>query len=98
MNKAVLKEKDSILVFEYYTASGVDDPMIISEAVALIDSLLDDLKDFNAHFLLSKKFEYIAEYHKNLKPIITEENLLKWLKFLRIPLKPRRLLLFYWKK
>jgi|GEM_PF-222410 len=79
MNKTVLKEKDSILVFEYYTASGVDDPMIISEAVALIDSLLDDLKDFNAYFLLSKKFEYIAKNHKNLKSIITEEDLQKWL-------------------
>jgi len=79
MNKTDFKENDSILVFEYYTASGINDPKIISEAVAMINSLLDDLKDFNIYFLVSKKFEYIAENHKHLKSIITEENLQKWL-------------------
>ncbi|MCL2156680.1 MAG: carboxylate--amine ligase, partial [Methanobrevibacter sp.] len=79
MNNSNIKEEDSILVFEYYTASGVDDPKIISEAVAMINSLLDDLKDFNVHCLLSKKFEYIADSHTNLTPIVIEENLQKWL-------------------
>ncbi|MCL2116317.1 MAG: ATP-grasp domain-containing protein [Methanobrevibacter sp.] len=79
MNKTDFKEDDSILVFEYYTASGIDDLKIISEAVALIDSLLDDLKGLNVYFLLSKKFEYIAKNHEHLKSIIIEENLQKWL-------------------
>ena len=38
---------DSILLFEYFTASGEKDKCIISEAEALIFSLLDDLKDYN---------------------------------------------------
>ncbi|MDR2966548.1 MAG: ATP-grasp domain-containing protein [Methanobacteriaceae archaeon] len=79
MNKTDFKEENSILVFEYYTASGIDDPKIISEAVAMINSLLDDLKDFNVYFLLSKKFDFIAKNHEHLKSIIIEENLQKWL-------------------
>ena len=38
---------DSILVFEYFTASGEKDKSIISEAEALIFDLVKDLKDYN---------------------------------------------------
>ena len=38
---------DSILVFEYFTASGEKDKCIISEAEALLFALIDDLKDYN---------------------------------------------------
>ena len=61
------KKIDSILVFEYYTASGINDPKIISEAVALIESLLNDLSSFSAnnsldiHFLISKDFSDIGD-------------------------------------
>ena len=79
MNKTGLIENDSILLFEYYTASGTNNPMIISEAVAMIDSLLDDLKGFNVYCLLSKNFEYIAKNHEKLQAIVIEENLQKWL-------------------
>lgn len=79
MNKTDFKKDDAILIFEYYTASGINDPEIISEAVAMINSLLDDLKDFNVYFLVSKKFEYIVENHKHLQSVILEENLQKWL-------------------
>ena len=62
-----LKKIDSILVFEYYTASGINNPEIISEAVGLIESLLNDLSSFSAnnsidiHFLVSKDFSDIGE-------------------------------------
>ena len=79
MDNTNFKDNDSILVFEYYTASGTNDPMIISEAIALINSLLDDLKDFNVYCLLSKNFEYIGKNHKPLKSIIIEEDLQSWL-------------------
>lgn len=79
MSKSSFKETDSILVFEYYTASGINDPEIISEAVAMLDSLLDDLKDFNVYLLISKKFEYIVKKHEHLVVIVIEENLQKWL-------------------
>lgn len=60
------KKVDSILVFEYYTASGINDPTIISEAVALTESLLNDLSSFlpendlDVHFLISKDFADIG--------------------------------------
>ncbi|MBZ9571482.1 ATP-grasp domain-containing protein [Methanobrevibacter sp. TMH8] len=60
------KKSDSILVFEYYTASGIKDPTIISEAVALIESLLNDLSSFlpennlDVHFLVSNDFADIG--------------------------------------
>jgi predicted ATP-grasp superfamily ATP-dependent carboligase len=51
------KENDSILVFEYFTASGEKDKCIISEAEALIFALLDDLKDFNVDLVINKSYE-----------------------------------------
>ena len=50
---------DSILVFEYFTASGVEDLSIVSEAVELIRSLASDLKDEDIYVLLAKQFENI---------------------------------------
>ncbi|RBQ24437.1 Tyramine--L-glutamate ligase [Candidatus Methanobinarius endosymbioticus] len=52
---------NSILVFEYYTASGINDPNIISEAITLIESLLNDLtifskKEFSNNDSLNEKY------------------------------------------
>ena len=54
---------NSVLVFEYYTASGKNDPTIISEAKCLIDSLLNELSSFSEdndtkiHFLVANDFK-----------------------------------------
>ena len=48
---------DSILLFEYFTASGEKDKCIISEAEALIFSLLDDLKDYNVTVVLNEYYK-----------------------------------------
>ena len=48
------KENNSILVFEYFTASGENDKCIISEAEALIISLLDDLKEFDVSLVINE--------------------------------------------
>lgn len=84
------KKIDSILVFEYYTASGINDPKIISEAVALIESLLSDLSSFspnnapNIHFLVSKDFFDIGDSCgfsvDNGNKIIIDTTLEDWLK------------------
>ena len=50
----MIKENESILVFEYFTASGEKDKCIISEAEALLFALLDDLKDFNVDVVVNK--------------------------------------------
>ena len=77
---------DSILLFEYFTASGEKDKCIISEAEALIFSLLDDLKDYNVTVVLNESYKEIkkaifiaAENNNSLYNItkILEENNVK---------------------
>ena len=52
---------DSILLFEYFTASGEKDKCIISEAEALIFSLLNDLKDYDVTVVLNESYKGIIE-------------------------------------
>ena len=71
---------DSILVFEYFTSSGVEDLSIVSEAVELIRSLASDLKDEDIYVLLSKQFENILDdLGFDVKTVIIEEKLEDWL-------------------
>lgn len=65
--------KDSILVFEFYTATGLDGLCISSEAEALIGSLVEDLKNEDVYLLLSKKYSYIAK-DKNVNLIVLDED------------------------
>ena len=50
----MMSENDSILVFEYFTASGEKDKCIISEAEELIFALLDDLKEYNVDLVINE--------------------------------------------
>lgn len=61
---------DSILVFEYYTASGLDELCISSEAESLILALVEDLKEEDVYLLLNEKFQYIAKDLDNTINII----------------------------
>ena len=71
---------DSILVFEYFTASGVEDLSIVSEAVELIRSLVSDLKDEDIYVLLAKQFENILDdLDFDVNKIILEDGLEDWL-------------------
>ena len=71
---------DSILVFEYFTASGVEDLSIVSEAVELIRSLASDLKDEDIYVLLAKQFENIFDdFDFDVKTIVIEDSLEDWL-------------------
>ncbi len=72
-------ENDSILVFEYFTASGEKDKCIISEAEALIFALLDDLKDFKKDVILNKSYENIIKDFDNVNPILIEGDVVDWL-------------------
>ena len=74
------KENDSILVFEYFTASGEKDKCIISEAEALLFALLDDLKDFNIDLVVNKSYENIIESYENVNPILIDCDVVDWLK------------------
>ena len=70
---------DSILLFEYFTASGEKDKCIISEAESLIFSLLDDLKDYNVTVVLNESYKEIIEDYDNVTPIFINEDIISWL-------------------
>ena len=60
------KNNDSILVFEYFTASGEKDKCIISEAEALIFALLDDLCDFDVDLVINESYGDIVKDYENV--------------------------------
>ena len=74
------KENDSILVFEYFTASGEKDRCIISEAEALIFALLDDLKEFDIDLVINKSYENAVKDYENVNPILIDCDVVDWLK------------------
>lgn len=72
-------ENESILVFEYFTASGEKDKCIISEAEELIFALLDDLKDYDVSLVINKSYENIVDKFNNVNLILIDENIIDWL-------------------
>ncbi len=70
---------DSILVFEYFTASGEKDKCIISEAEALLFSLIDDLKDYNLDVVANESYEEIIAKYDNVNPILINTDIISWL-------------------
>lgn len=72
--------EDSILLFEYFTASGEKDKCIISEAESLIFSLLDDLKDYNITIILNESYKGMIYDYDNVSPIFINEDIISWLK------------------
>ena len=73
------KENDSILVFEYFTASGEKDKCIISEAEALLFALLDDLNEFDVDLVINKSYENTINDFDNVNPILIEGDVVDWL-------------------
>ena len=73
------ENNDSILAFEYFTASGKKDKCIISEAEALIFSLLDDLKDFNIDLVINESYAEIVKNYDNVNPILIKGDVVDWL-------------------
>lgn len=74
------KKNDSILVFEYFTASGIKDKSIISEAEELIFALLDDLSKFQIDLVINKSYEEKINDFENVNPILIEGDVIDWLK------------------
>jgi predicted ATP-grasp superfamily ATP-dependent carboligase len=70
--------EDSILLFEYFTANGVNDLSIISEAAGMIKELADDLKNLDTYLIISKKFENLFN-NVNVNLITINEPLNVWL-------------------
>lgn len=76
----MINENESLLVFEYFTASGEKDRCIISEAEELIFSLLDDLSEFKIDLVINESYENILGDYDNVNVIFIEENIVDWLK------------------
>ena len=69
---------ESILLFEYFTANGINNQSIVLEAVSMIKSLTDDLKKENITLLLSKNYKkYFNDFDINIEFIT--EPLENWL-------------------
>ena len=75
----MIKENESILVFEYFTASGEKDKCIISEAEALLFSLLDDLKEFNVDLIINESYGSVVKNYGNVNPILINQDVVSWL-------------------
>lgn len=73
-------DNDSILVFEYFTASGEKDRCIISEAEELIFALMDDLADIKKDLVINKSYENMIGRFENTNPIFIEGNVIDWLR------------------
>ena len=70
---------DSILVFELFTASGIEDLSIVSEAIEIIKSLVYDLRDEDTYVLIAKPFENIFDdFDFDVKTIVID-GLEDWL-------------------
>ena len=66
---------DSILVFEYYTASGLDELCISSEAESLILALVEDLKEEDVYLLLNEKYQYVTkDLDNNINIILLNDD------------------------
>lgn len=76
----MINENDSILVFEYFTASGEKDKCIISEAEALIFALLDDLSEYNVDLVINESYENVVKKYSNVNPIFIDCDVVDWLK------------------
>ncbi len=66
-----------ILVLEYTTALGLNDPSICTEGHAMLNGLLNDFKDRNVDYLISSRPSLPDNGHCN--PVELKENLMEWL-------------------
>ena len=73
------ENNDSILVFEYFTASGEKDKCIISEAEAMIFALLDDLSDLKIDLVINESYGDVVKDYENVNPILIDQRVIDWL-------------------
>lgn len=66
----------NLLVFEYATATGIQDHSII-EGKSMLEALLHDLREFKPSYLICEKFHHLIDYPN---PIILQEDLGSWIR------------------
>lgn len=65
----------NLLVFEYATATGIQDPSILIEGKSMLEALLQDLWEFKPSYLIFENFTDLLDYPN---PIILREDLYSW--------------------
>ena len=75
----MMNSNESILVFEYFTASGEKDKCIISEAEALLFALIEDLKDYELDVVVNSSYADIVSDYDNVNPILIDTDIISWL-------------------
>jgi predicted ATP-grasp superfamily ATP-dependent carboligase len=65
-----------ILILEYATASGLNDPSICAEGHAMVEGLIEDFKSKNVDYLVSKNVRFESKYCNRVE---IEEDLMDWL-------------------
>lgn len=73
----MMSSNESILVFEYFTASGVKDKSIISEAESLLFTLIDELKGYNLDVVINESYDVGA--YANVNFVLINEDIFSWL-------------------
>jgi predicted ATP-grasp superfamily ATP-dependent carboligase len=72
-----------LLIFEYATAMGVLNPTITMEGQAMLEGLINDFKDYDMEYIISKNspdnFIKNIESKDHPQPIEIDENLPSWL-------------------
>lgn len=66
-----------ILVLEYITAMGIDDPSLWSEGQAMLDGFLEDFKDMDVDYLIS--LDHSISRNNYCNPVKLEGELMDWL-------------------
>jgi len=66
-----------ILVLEYITAMGIDDPSLWSEGQAMLDGFLEDFKDRDVDYLIS--LDQSISRNNYCNPVKLEGELMDWL-------------------
>ncbi|MBC7090250.1 MAG: ATP-utilizing protein, partial [Methanobacteriaceae archaeon] len=67
----------NLLVFEYATATGIQDHSILIEGKSMLEALLHDLREFKPSYLICEKFHHLIDYPN---PIILQEDLYSWIR------------------
>lgn len=67
----------NLLIFEYATSMGVEDPALTLEGQAMLKGITSDLEGFNTSFIISK--HSVPVEGGNCNPRIIEEDLSEWI-------------------
>jgi len=65
-----------ILILEYASASGLNDPSICAEGYAMLEGLINDFKSKNADYLISRNSHFEGKY---CNPVWIDGDLMNWL-------------------